>query len=99
VFDKVSAARALARERARIEELQAAITTALPVGSSSSQVVAFLDARHIEHSEVVRESRTMYASTLHQRDWFMETGVYIVFHFNEAGLMTGFSVEQVATGP
>jgi hypothetical protein len=92
--------RAKERARARIAELDAAIRTALPVGASPSQAIAFLDSQHIEHSQFIEETRTIFASAgKEQVGLFIQSGVYIMFQFDEAARMTNFSVRQVWTGP
>jgi hypothetical protein len=94
-----SSARAEVKRQAHLAELTKAIEVALPAGSTASQVIAFLDARHIQHSDFDERTRAVYASSAEEQvNLLFRTGVYLVFHFDGAARMTNFSVEQKATG-
>lgn len=96
---ELSSARAEANRQARVAELETAIRTALPTGSTPAQVLAFLDARHIHHSGFDERTRAIYASTAEEQvNLLLRTGVYLVFHFDSSARTTDFSVEQKATG-
>jgi hypothetical protein len=95
-----SSARAEATVRARVVELTDAISTALPTGSTPAQVVAFLDAQHLGHSEFDEKTRSVFASTAEEQvNFLIRTRVFIEFDFDEMAHMTSFSVRQGVTGP
>jgi hypothetical protein len=98
-WDTWSSARAEAKRQAHMAELAKAIEVALPTGSTPAQVVAFLDARNIGHSEFIERTRSLYASTAEEQvNLLFRTRVLIEFHFDETARMTSFSVEQGRTG-
>src|SRR6185436_9715456 len=90
------------------EEFRSLISTQLPVGSSKSQVAAFLDSRGIRHSEMkdqfeyddahqYRKFRIMSASIRRDSFW-TKSQVLMIFYFDDSERLTKYDVKNVNTG-
>jgi hypothetical protein len=78
----------------------------LPVGSSRSKVVAYLDKRGIEHSHIasIKESptnsHTEMAIIRGSRDNLVRRDIQIIFKFDDAdSTLVSYSVREIFTGP
>lgn len=82
----------------RLEELRAAVERELPPGSSKAQVLGFLTARGIEHSE--GKDRVIYGGI--PKAWeggVTKSGIYLKFHMNEQDRLLRAEVQEVFTAP
>lgn len=81
------------------KEVSARVRTALPIGSSKEKVVAYLDEKHIEHSEFLPVERRIYAI---QRDTcralLVTCSIDMVFDFSAEGALEEISVKEGLTG-
>lgn len=85
----------------KVKEIDELIRKEVPIGSSTSQVLAFLDAQKIEHSQQYFDrDRIIYASIRNTSgNWLVKNSVYIQFHFDEKATLKDYSVREVSTGP
>jgi hypothetical protein len=75
------------RVEARLHELEAEIRTALPPGSSRAKVIAFLDARNVEHERRPGADHL----TAYLGEWqgpVFQRGIHLIFYFDEHGALT-----------
>jgi hypothetical protein len=92
-------------------DLESAIASELPNGSSVDQVFAFLKARNIEHSQLIDQAdqkhmgknpdekivTAMIRDT--QKGVFVSGNLSITFRFDKADKLVGSLVENINTGP
>jgi len=82
------------------KEIDTLIHKEVPVGSSSSQVTAFLDANKIEHSGYREKERTIYGIVRSTSGNSVVKGsAQIEFHFDEKAKLKDYTVKEVFTGP
>jgi hypothetical protein len=81
------------------KEIAASVNSALPIGVSKEKVLAFLDAKRIEHSDYLPSERRIYAIERNTcRALFVECSVDMVFEFNDADALRAASVKEGFTG-
>lgn len=82
------------------KEIDTLISKEVPVGSSTSQVTAFLDASKIEHSDYREKERTIYGIVRNTSGNSVVKGSFqIEFHFDEGARLKDYTVKEVFTGP
>ena len=95
----------------RPEKLRTLVGSNIKIGSSPEEVVSFLDAQHLEHSEMHRTSdyshlREIYGDApmigaIKRRTWrslLMYESIQIVFVFDENNRLVKFDLRPVYTG-
>jgi hypothetical protein len=71
-----------------------------PIGSASSEVMAFLDANHIEHSAYLAGQSTIHAIVRNVSITSTTNGsISIIFYFDENRKLRRYTVKSVFTGP
>jgi hypothetical protein len=86
----------------RAEQLRALITRELPVGTSATRVIAFLDDRHIEHSDYTKPPGPAEVTAIvREPSWWriVKTSHRIVFSFDHGSRLTRYRLEEAYTGP
>ncbi len=85
----------------KAKEIDALIRKEVPIGSSTLQVIAFLDAQKIEHSQQYFDrDRIIYASMRNTSgNWLVKNSIYLQFQFDEKGNLENYSAKEIATGP
>ena len=89
------------------EEMKKLIAAQLPLGSSKSQVVTFLDSRSVSHSDIQEHNefdeehrwakfRIMTAS-IRQDTFWSKSQVLMVFYFDDSDRLTKYNVKNVNT--
>ena len=82
----------------RLEEIRADVARELPPGSSKAQVLAFLTARSIEHSE--GKDRIISAGI--PKAWesgLTKSGIYLKFYMSEQDTLLRAEIKEVFTAP
>jgi hypothetical protein len=95
----------------RPETLRRLVAQNVKIGDSPQEVMSFLDARHLEHSEIRRTSdyshlREIYGDvpmivTIKRRTWrslLMYESIQIVFVFDDNNRLVKFDLNPVYTG-
>jgi hypothetical protein len=89
-----------------VATVEADIRAHLPVGSSRTDVVSYLDQRGISHSyvdelkEAPELSRTESALIrAASRSWLVRGDIQILFKFDDQGKLIKHSVKEIFTGP
>lgn len=84
----------------KTKEIDALIRKAVPIGSSSAQVISFLDANKIEHSPYQAKERAIYGMIRDtSRSATVKGSTQIEFHFDEKAMLKDYVVKDVFTGP
>jgi hypothetical protein len=84
----------------RVTDVNNEIREELPAGTNVDAVFTFLDSRRMEHSEYVPNSRTVYASIRNAVvQWPIYYGIFIQFHFDEAGGLNSYEVDVAGDAP
>ena len=84
----------------RVTDVKNEIREEIPVGAGLDAVLAFLDSRRLEHSEYVPRSRTVYAAIRNVViQWPIYYGIFIQFHFDEAGRLNSYEVDVAGDAP
>lgn len=84
----------------KTKEIEALVRKEVPAGSSSAQVITFLDANKIEHSGYQEKQRTIYGIVRNTSQGAMMKGsIQIEFHFDERAKLKDHTVKEVFTGP
>jgi hypothetical protein len=86
----------------RAEQLRALITRELPVGTSATRVIAFLDDRRIEHSDYTKPPGPAEVTAIvRETSWWsvVKTSHRIVFSFDHDSRLTRYRLEEAYTGP
>lgn len=98
-------------KRVTVRALKKEIKKNLPLGSTASQVIAFLDARGIDHSELATEDylsdypgetdlRLIRAAIPRVKQGpLVEWGIFMSFRFDEKDRLIDYKVKLVGTGP
>jgi len=84
------------------------IAVQLPIGSTKSEVTAFLDSKSIRHEDIQEHfeldeehrrinTRILTASIQHKRLGFETSRVLMVFYFDESDRLTKYEVKNVYT--
>ena len=82
------------------ETLAQSIRQALPVGSTPSAVLAWCDARHIEHSEYLQDRREINAILRHPDGHaLVHQSIAMQFTFDEHDRLAASDVKPIYTGP
>ena len=80
----------------------------LPLGSTAAEVIAYLEAKRIEHGDLVTYPFDSYFPDEHNvrvipaaiRKWFLlETTISIAFRFDEEDRLIDYRIEKSLTGP
>ncbi len=81
-------------------KVNALIRKEVPFGSSISQVMTFLDANHVEHSDYREKEKAIYG-IIHNTsgDSLVKSSITIEFHFSEQAKLKDYVVKEVFTGP
>lgn len=100
------------KNTAIVEELKRQIQEEIPIGSSSSKVLDFLDNKKIFHSEYVEgdlydvkkskfvRERVIYASIPDvERSFFVTYNIYLRFYFDENRNLVDFTVTKQRADP
>jgi hypothetical protein len=86
----------------RAEQLRALITQELPVGTSATRVIAFLDVRHIEHSDYTKPPGPAEVTAIvRDTSWWsvVKTSHRIVFSFDRDSHLTKYRLDEAYIGP
>lgn len=88
-----------ARMLSSVEEARSILQERLPIGSERRDVVAFLDAHRIEHSNS-RDGK-LYAIIRSERSWmtFVSRDMQLEFDFGSDDRLVSTTVKYVLTGP
>jgi CRISPR/Cas system CMR-associated protein Cmr5 small subunit len=87
-------------DKAAVNEITSSICKQVPAGASSSQVVAFLDAKKVEHSDYREQEKTIFAIVRNTSgNWLVTGAAQIEFHFDENVKVKDCTVKEVFTGP
>lgn len=99
-------------KRVTVREIEAAIKRESPLGSTKTEVIAFLDKNRIGHSDLlVANGRTSeYQDDEVKRlinasipkvkhTFFAEWGIFMSFRFDESDRLVDYRVRWVGTGP
>ncbi len=76
-------------------KIEKMISTSLHAGSDKSEVIHFLSARHINHSEYVPEFRRIYAGIDRSTIGLTKGHINIQFEFDEKGKLVSFKVREM----
>jgi len=79
----------------RKSSIETEITQNLPVGSDNSAVIAFLNARHIAHSEYYPDKGKIYAGVSRSRLGLLRARLHIEFDFDAKGRLTSHRVAEL----
>jgi hypothetical protein len=90
------------------EDMRKLIAVQLPIGSTKSEVTAFLDSRSIRHEDIQEHfeldeehrrinTRILTASIQHKSFGFETSRVLMVFYFDESDRLTKYEVKNVYT--
>lgn len=90
------------------EEMRKLIAAQLPIGSTKSEVTAFLDSKSIGHTDIQEHfefdeehrwinTRIMTAGFPRKRFGFETSRVLMVFYFDESDRLTKYDVKNVYT--
>lgn len=97
--------------RTRVGTVQGLVSQNVKTGESSRQVISFLDAQHLEHSELMKPqfmslggreygNRNVIVA-IKRNTWvsiLQEESVQLVFVFDDNDQLVGFDVSTVYTG-
>ena len=85
--------------KARARELDTEFSARVPPGSTRESVTSFLKSHEITPFED-QSARTINASVPDvEKGFLVRSGVYMTFHFDEAGRLTRHEIKAIATGP
>lgn len=87
----------VATETLTVEGVRKELEQSLPIGSSGTAVISYLDAHAISHSHI-NDSSNEFA-LIRGKSLFVRRDIQIRFHFDRSGRLLDYSVEQVFTGP
>jgi hypothetical protein len=81
--------------------IEKTLSSNLAVGDSAARVVAFLDSSRIRHSGLVHVPHHIISADFGELRRFlvMSTRLNARFYFDDKGKLTGWRVEEHATGP
>lgn len=80
-------------------ETQARLQSALPVGSTASEVTTYLDREGIEHSGYVERERIINAILRDvEKSLLVSRSIRVDFHFDNAGKLVAIEARDVRTG-
>ena len=77
------------------KKVEKTISTNLHVGSDKSEVIHFLNAQHIAHSEYVPEFRRIDAGINRSTIGLMKGHINIQFQFDENGKLLSYRVQEL----
>ena len=81
----------------KVEEL---VQREIPIGTSKSQVIAFLDICQIEHSDYLEKVKAIYAIIRDTLQGTMVKGsIKIEFYFDDKSNLKDCFIKKVFTGP
>ena len=81
----------------KVEEL---VQREIPIGTSKSQVIAFLDICQIEHSDYLEKVKAIYAIIRDTLQGTMVKGsIKIEFYFDDKSNLKDYLIKEVFTGP
>ncbi len=82
------------------EQLDQILKTDLPIGASERVVETYLAHKKIEYSEYDENGKKIQAMIKDVKsDFLVSKSIHIVFSFDRDEKLTGFSTENIFTGP
>jgi hypothetical protein len=90
--------------KADVQKMRLTFDTELPIGSSESQVVKFLDGRHISHGEPLdapdpKHRGLRQLGTTITNYWGSEPTLYVNFYFDTSGKLVESTVSNACGRP
>jgi hypothetical protein len=88
------------RQKLTVEAVDARVSSAVPVGTHSTRVLAVLDSLQIEHSALDPHTGTVAAMVPDtDRKGMVTRSFHFTFVFDSTGSLVSHSVKEIFTGP